>query len=46
MVINDPIADMLTRIRNGLIARHDSVTVPASNLKKELAMILLDEGYI
>ena len=34
MVINDPIADMLTRIRNGLIARHDSVTVPASNLKK------------
>lgn len=46
MVINDPIADMLTRIRNGLIARHDSVTVPASNLKKELAKILLDEGYI
>ena len=46
MVINDPIADMLTRIRNGLIARHESVTVPASNLKKELAKILLDEGYI
>ena len=46
MVINDPIADMLTRIRNGLIARHESVTVPASNLKKELANILLDEGYI
>lgn len=46
MVINDPIADMLTRIRNGLIARHDSVTIPASNLKKEIAKILLDEGYI
>ena len=46
MLCNDPIADMLTRIRNGLIARHDSVTVPASNLKKELAKILLDEGYI
>ena len=46
MVINDPIADMLTRIRNGLIARHDSVTVPASNMKKAIAKILLDEGYI
>ena len=45
-VINDPIADMLTRIRNGLIARHDSVTVPASNMKKAIAKILLDEGYI
>ena len=46
MVINDSIADMLTRIRNGLIARHDSVTVPASNMKKAIAKILLDEGYI
>ena len=45
-VINDPIADMLTRIRNGLIARHDSVTMPASNMKKSIAKILLDEGYI
>ena len=44
--INDPIADMLTRIRNGLIARHDSVTMPASNMKKAIAKILLDEGYI
>ena len=46
MVINDPIADMLTRIRNGLIARHDAVTIPASNMKKAIAKILLDEGYI
>ena len=45
-IINDPIADMLTRIRNGLIARHDSVTMPASNMKKAIAKILLDEGYI
>ena len=45
-VINDTIADMLTRIRNGLIARHDSVTMPASNMKKAIAKILLDEGYI
>jgi small subunit ribosomal protein S8 len=45
-VINDPIADMLTRIRNGLIARHDSVTMPASNMKKSIAKILLEEGYI
>ena len=45
-VINDPIADMLTRIRNGLIARHDAVTMPASNMKKAIAKILLDEGYI
>ena len=46
MVINDPIADMLTRIRNGLIARHDTVTIPASGMKKAIAKILLDEGYI
>ena len=46
MLVNDPIADMLTRIRNGLIARHDSVSVPASGMKKAIAKILLDEGYI
>lgn len=46
MVINDPIADMLTRIRNALVARHDAVTIPASNMKKALAKILLDEGYV
>ena len=46
MLTNDPIADMLTRIRNALIARHDTVTLPASNMKKSIAKILLDEGYI
>ena len=42
----DPIADMLTRIRNANSARHDTVDVPASNMKKSIAQILLDEGYI
>ena len=46
MIMNDPIADMLTRIRNALIARHDTVTLPASNMKKAIAKILLDEGYV
>ena len=46
MVVNDPIADMLTRIRNALIVRHDSITLPASNTKKAVAKSLLDEGYI
>ena len=46
MVINDPIADMLTRIRNAQIAKHDSVVLPASNTKKAIAKILLDEGYV
>ena len=46
MVINDPIADMLTRIRNAQVARHDSVELPASNTKKAIAKILLDEGYV
>ncbi len=46
MVVNDPISDMLTRIRNAQIARHDSVLIPASNTKKAIAKILLDEGYI
>ena len=42
----DPIADMLTRVRNALIARHPKVDVPASRLKNELARILKEEGYI
>ena len=46
MQITDPIADMLTRIRNALIARHETVTIPASNMKKSIAQILLDEGYV
>ena len=44
--MTDPIADMLTRIRNGNNARHESVDVPASNIKKELAEILVKEGFI
>ena len=46
MHITDPIADMLTRIRNANNAKHDTVDVPASNMKKSIAQILLDEGYI
>ena len=46
MHITDPVADMLTRIRNANTAKHESVDVPASNLKKAIAKILLDEGYI
>ena len=46
MHITDPVADMLTRIRNANSARHETVDVPASNLKKAIAQILLDEGYI
>ncbi len=46
MMITDPIADMLTRIRNGNMVRHASVDVPASNTKKRLAEILLVEGFI
>lgn len=42
----DPIADMLTRVRNALIARHAKVDVPVSRLKNEIARILKDEGYI
>ena len=45
MQITDPVADMLTRIRNANSAKHDTVDVPASNLKKAIAQILLDEGY-
>ena len=46
MQITDPVADMLTRIRNANTAKHESVDVPASNLKKAIAKILLDEGEI
>jgi small subunit ribosomal protein S8 len=45
-MVNDPIADMLTRIRNGLMAGHPSVPVPYSALKLELARILKEEGYV
>lgn len=45
-MMTDPIADMLTRIRNANNARHKSVAIPASNIKKKIASILLDEGYI
>ncbi len=46
MVVNDPIADLLTRIRNALTAKHDTVTVPLSKMKKAIADILVNEGYI
>lgn len=45
-MMTDPIADMLTRIRNANDAKHDSVDIPASNIKKQLAQILLDEGFV
>ena len=46
MHITDPIADMLTRIRNANSAKHETVDIPASNMKKAIAQIILDEGYI
>ena len=46
MMITDPIADMLTRIRNALVAKHDSVEVPLSKMKKAIADILTEEGFI
>ncbi|MCI9437732.1 MAG: 30S ribosomal protein S8 [Lachnospiraceae bacterium] len=46
MTLTDPIADMLTRIRNANTAKHDTVDVPASKMKLSIAQILLDEGYI
>ena len=46
MHITDPIADMLTRIRNANSAKHETVDIPASNMKKAIAQILLEEGYI
>ena len=46
MQITDTIADMLTRIRNANSAKHDTVDIPASNMKKAIAQILVDEGYV
>ena len=46
MTMSDPIADMLTRIRNANTAKHDTVDVPSSKMKVAIADILLDEGYI
>ena len=46
MTMTEPIADMLTRIRNANVVKHETVDVPASNMKKELARILLEEGFI
>lgn len=46
MTMTDPIADMLTRVRNANTVKHENVDVPASNIKKELARILLEEGFI
>jgi len=46
MTTNDPIADMLTRIRNALMVRHESVVIPSSTIKKSIAEILLAEGFI
>lgn len=46
MQITDAIADMLTRVRNASTAKHESVDIPASNIKKDIARILLDEGYV
>ncbi|MDR2546922.1 MAG: 30S ribosomal protein S8 [Lachnospiraceae bacterium] len=46
MTMSDPIADMLTRIRNANMAKHDTVDIPASKMKQAIAQILLDEGYI
>jgi small subunit ribosomal protein S8 len=46
MVMTDPIADMLTRIRNALVVKHEQIQVPASNMKKAIADILLKKGYI
>ncbi|QSQ08981.1 30S ribosomal protein S8 [Koleobacter methoxysyntrophicus] len=46
MVMTDPIADMLTRIRNANIVRHEAVEIPASNIKKAIAQTLKDEGFI
>ena len=46
MVVTDPIADLLTRIRNALTAKHETVTVPASKMKKAIADILVEEGFV
>ena len=44
--MTDPIADMLTRIRNALMVKKETVEIPASNMKREIARILLEEGYV
>ena len=46
MTMTDPIAEMLTRVRNANMVKHETVDVPASNMKKEIARILLEEGFI
>jgi small subunit ribosomal protein S8 len=46
MTMTDPIADLLTRVRNANMARHEKLEVPASNMKKEIAKILKDEGFV
>ncbi len=46
MTMTDPIADMLTRVRNASVAKHETVDIPASNSKREIANILLEEGFI
>ncbi len=46
MTMSDPIADMLTRIRNANTAKHDTVEIPSSKMKKAISEILLEEGYI
>ena len=46
MNITDPIADLLTRVRNASSAKHDTVDIPASNMKKAISKVLVDEGYI
>ena len=46
MVVNDPVGDMITRIRNAVMARHDKLTLPSSKLKAEVAKALKDEGFI
>ena len=46
MVTTDPIADLLTRIRNAITARHDTVSIPASKMKKAIVGILVDEGFV
>lgn len=46
MTMTDPIADMLTRIRNANVVKHETVDIPASNMKKDIARILLEEGFI
>lgn len=46
MTMTDPIADMLTRIRNANVVKHETVDIPASNMKKEIARILLEEGFV